>query len=118
MDKTDRTTAIIDYTHELTMGEKLQIGEKIAELDQQADILEGERKSAASGFKARLDENEQQRKSLSRNIRTGVEMRTGECELLYDYNEGVVNFRLTSNGITVYSREMTSEERQLNLFGK
>lgn len=113
----EKPTAVIDYDYKLTDYDKLVYGQRIAELDEQDDALENERKMQASSFKARLDENHSERKKLSRAIRTGEEMKSAICEVVHDHNKVVVNFVEVATGQTVSSRPMTSEERQLPLFG-
>lgn len=116
MPNDEKQTAVIDYDYNLTDDDKLIYGQRIAELDEQDDALENERKMQASSFKARLDENHSERKKLSRVIRTGKETKTAICNVEYDYKEGVVNFVEVATGDTVSSRPMTNEERQLPLF--
>lgn len=113
----NRETAVIDYQHELTHSEKLEIGERIGELDETQDSLEREKNLAVAGFKARLADNHAEMKRLSKCLRTGIEERTGSCNVEYDYEAGLVKFVLPDSGLCVSSRDMTTEERQLNLFG-
>lgn len=116
MPEFDRKTSVIEYEYKLTIQDLLDYGTKIANLDEEDDNVECERKSSAAGFKARLDENHTERKRLSRCVRTGIERKVGECEMLYDYDAGIVDFREINSGIVVYSRKITADERQLNLF--
>ena len=118
MPKENRTTAVIDYNHELSQAELLEIGERIGELDEQEEQLDREKNLVVSGFKARLSENQSERKKLSKCLRTGVIEKTAECEIVYDYESGVVQYRDLESGDVVSIRDMTNEERQLNLFGE
>lgn len=117
MDSENRNTAVIDYTYSLTDEDRLEYALKIAELDEQDDSLENEKKMTTASFKARIDENHTNRKKLSKAIRSGSECRAGECEIVNDFDKGIVSFRLIETGCFVYSRKMSNEERQLNLFG-
>lgn len=117
METENRKTAVIDYEVDLHDDDLLEFGKQISELDLEQDRLMTEQKAAAANFKARLNDNEAQRKRLSRCIRTRKEMRTGECEVIYDFDDGYVRYKEIQSGQIVSSRKMTPEEHQLSLFG-
>lgn len=113
----EKPTAVIDYEYKLGLDDRVQYANRIAELDEQDDALENERKMQASSFKARIDENHSERKKLSRAIRSGGEIRSALCTVEHDYKRGIINYTEVSTGSIVKSRLMTSEEKQLPLFG-
>ena len=113
----DRQTAVIDYELTLSRDELLEYGAKMADLDRQRDDLEAEGKASNAGFKARIADVETERRALSACVRSGKKKCTGECEVVYDYDDGTISYKEIESGNIVYSRKMSVEERQLSLFG-
>ncbi len=113
----ERTTAIVDYELTLTKEQLLEYGKKMSELDQQEEDLSVEQKASAANFKARMSDLETERKRLSKCVRSGKEQKTGECDVSYNYEKGVIEYFEIETQVLVSSRKMTPEERQLSLFG-
>lgn len=117
MAKENRTTAVVDYDRKITDEDRLAFSQKLGELDAREEELEGQRKAAAAGFKAKLEDNTAERKLISRMLRTGVERMTGECEVVSDFKKKVIIYKLVATGKEVYRREMTDAEYSLPSFG-
>lgn len=113
----NRETAVIEYEVKLTNADRLKIGQQLGDLDNVEDQIKTSQAAAVAGFKARLADNQAERKQLSMCLRTGLQQRVAECQVVYDYDAGLVKYVELESGQVVKTRDMSKEERQLNLFG-
>jgi hypothetical protein len=89
----------------------------MADLELQEENIGAEQKKSTSGFKARVQDIVNERRRLARCVRDGLERKTGECSVEYDYDNGKILYREIESSIVVKERTMSIEERQLSLFG-
>jgi len=81
------------------------------------DVIEEEKKSANSTFKARLDGLETEMRRLARLVREKKESRDVECMWVADFDAGRVDLVRQDNGEIVDTRAMTPEDRQVSFEG-
>jgi hypothetical protein len=92
-----------------------RISQRMAELLEQINATEEKKKATVAAFTGELKTAAEQLHELGRAIRTGVEQREIVCELAYDFKKGEITTTRLDTGETVSVREMTDEERQLEL---
>lgn len=95
----------------LTNAEKLERGQRVAELTYTIDGLEAEKKAEADRYKGKISEAEGLRKQLSGVLRDGYEMRPVECRIEMHYDLGRVWTIREDTGELIDDREMKEEER-------
>jgi len=117
METTSRRTTIMDYDVKLTQKDLLDNGRRISELDLQLEDLHSRQKAAAADFKAQMSANESERKALSKQIRDGKKTVTGECEVIEDFANKMIEFKSVETGKIVFSRKMTDAEYSLPACG-
>ncbi len=117
MEEIGRKTTMMDYEVKMTREDLLENGKRISELDFQFDDLASRQKAAAADFKAQMNANESERRSLSKQIRDGKKTVTGECEVINDFANRTVEFKSIDSGKIVLSRKMTDAEYSLPSFG-
>lgn len=116
MEDAGRTT-FIDHEIILTDTELLECGQKVAELDQQQDDLLLAQKAASAEFKAKLNANETERKTLSKLIRDKKKTVNTECYVEFDFTNRLVIYRSVESVKIVRQRTMTDLEYSLPSFG-
>jgi hypothetical protein len=116
MPEENRETAVIDYEHKLNQSDIFNYAQQIAELDDEDDSIKTAQARSAASYKMKINENNAHRKKLSRCIKTGIEIKSGECEVNFNHYDSTVEYTLIETGKIVKVRPMTTEERQLNLF--
>ncbi len=95
----------------LTRDERLERGQRVAELTYTIDGLEAEKKAEADRYKGKISEAEGLRKQLSGVLRDGYEMRPTECRIEMHYDIGRVWTIREDTGELIDDREMKEEER-------
>ena len=96
----------------LTDKEKLEIGNLLVAVDDEIDTLEDDKKSAADGFKAKIELAEGKRRELVQKLRSGEEVRAVECIERFVYERNAVEEIRTDTNQKLSERAMTADERQ------
>lgn len=101
----------------LSQSELLAFGKEAGELDLAMRLaredLDAVKKAAAETAKT----NEARRREIARMQRDGVEMRSVECEIRFDFDAGVARTVRLDTDEVVSERAVTDEERQTS-FGE
>jgi hypothetical protein len=108
----------ITVTQHLTEAEKSAYADEMAKLDEEIEEMEIERSEVSSRLKKAIDAKEEERRAMSRIIRTGKEEREIFCDKVADYTScEIVWTDAHGDHAEVSRRKMTSEERQRHLPG-
>ena len=100
---------------ELTESELLTKGASMADAQEQLANFENEAKTVAGQFKAKIDEQKARLASLASTVRSKAEYRAVKCRRNMFYDTGMVQeVRLDTMEI-ITTREMTENEKQLQL---
>lgn len=100
----------------MTDTEKAAAALVLANAHQEQESLAIEKKAALGMFKQRADKLAEQIHVTSLMVQNGVEIRSVLCELKLNYTTGRATVtRLDLPGGTVEEREMTDEEKQMQL---
>lgn len=99
----------------LSDEELIQRGEELAEAQAEVNALTEALASVRAEYKAKIEHQEAKINVLSGTIRAKSEIRTTECERVFDYQEGTVSERRLDTGETLRWRELEGEERQQKL---
>jgi hypothetical protein len=95
-------------------AEELQdIAKTLAAKTQQIAEVEDAKKSAVAQFEGQKKALILEQGECARKYSAGHEMRNIECEVVFDYENGVVRHFRTDNGIMGNERKMTQAERQM-----
>ena len=78
--------------------------------------LESQKKAITSDFASRINSATEETSRLARIIQNKCEYRNVDCEILYNYDKGIVTVIRLDTGEEVKSRAMTSDERQKKMF--
>ena len=99
-----------------TSTELLVIGKSLAELRQQREALENDKKRVVSDFSAKLAAVDAEESIAANKIASGYEIRAVECRVLLDAPERGQKtlVRLDTDEVAAVE-EMTDADRQLNL---
>lgn len=94
MTKTTESKPVIkkenySFDYKFSAEELTQKSKQLAQACQERERIDDDRKSAASGFKAKLDSKNAEINLLSNHIETGQEYITRTCEVHYDFDAGV-----------------------------
>ncbi len=108
--KTTKETRLLQVP--LTQEEQLAAGKKLAEAVRTLTNVQAQAKSAASQFKAKIDEQQAKINGLQCLISDGYELRTVPCLNVMDYTDVVVRVTRTDTGEVIEERKLTEDERQ------
>lgn len=108
----------IEFQHELDDDELLEVGQKVVEFDAEEDLVAEEKKLANAKWNARLKDVQAEKKRHIRMLRDKFETREEECECVLDYKEGMTRYFSIKTGELIKERELSNEERQMDMFGK
>lgn len=100
---------------ELTNNELLERGNEMAHVEQDIAAEEKKQKSLKTELKARMDTLISQRSDLANRIANRQELRDIRVRIEIDYNAGKWMKTRLDTGQVIKSREITEDERQLNL---
>ena len=99
-----------------TNSELLVIGKSLAELRQQREALENDKKRVVSDFSAKLAAVDAEESIAANKIASGYEIRAVECRVLLDAPEpGQKTLVRLDTDEVAGIEEMTDADRQLNL---
>jgi len=111
--KTTKETRILQV--QLTQEEQLAAGKKLAEAVRTLTNCQAQAKSAASQFKAKIDEMQAKINGLQILISDGYELRSVPCVNVMDYTDVMVRVTRTDTDEIVEERKLTEDERQSSL---
>ena len=120
-----RTQSLADARHNrsqrltrciFTNSDLLVIGKSLAELRQQREALENDKKRVVSDFSAKLAAVDAEESIAANKIASGYEIRAVECRVLLDAPErGQKTLMRLDTDEVAGIEEMTDADRQLNL---
>lgn len=99
----------------LTLSEVEERANRCAQLTTQYEEIEAEAKDISAGYKERLKDLRALKSEMAKQVNTGQEERLVDCIEHLEFMRGVVVLRRTDTYDAVSEREMTYEEKQLNL---
>lgn len=108
--KTTKETRLLQVP--LTQEEQLAAGKKLAEAVRTLTNCQAQAKSAASQFKAKIDEMQAKINGLQILISDGHELRNVPCVNVMDYTDVKVIVTRTDTGEIVEERRLTEDEKQ------
>lgn len=111
------TKTVRNLTCQLTDAEKLAYGRTLADLEHDAETLEGEKKAMVDSFKERVSAVDVSIRKYATAIRDGIERRDVECEWIYHWPTFTKELVRGDTGEIVESAVISSDERQLGLDG-
>jgi hypothetical protein len=112
--ETDIETVTVDHEFDLTTVELLDVGNKLGELDVEGEQIDAQKKTVMAEFNAKLKRISAEVKRHTMMLRTGTEVRPVECGVFYE--GGMRRLVSIETGELIEEREMTNEEKQLELF--
>ncbi len=112
----ESNNTILDIKVDLSSYDLLELGEKLAELDAEQDLIQSEKKLAMAEWNSKVSINANQMKTLLRQYRDKYRVDAIECAWSLDIINGMTQYHSLETGEMVFQREMTPEERQLDLF--
>jgi len=99
----------------LTEKEVTDMGAEMAKnFVEEAEVLSA-KKDSMSGFKSQIDDIRKRQGCLSNCITTGVEFRDVECQIEYDWENGMKSIIRLDTKAIVQKLEITEEEQQEHL---
>lgn len=114
----NRETTLLEYKKPLVEIDILRYAEEAAEIENSISELENEKKGVIAKFTGKIKDKTARRVHLMSCIHSREETVEEECYWEYDYDQGVVFYYSVNTSECVYSRPITNEERQLELFRK
>lgn len=99
----------------LTLSEVEERANRCAQLTTQYDEIEAEAKDISAGYKERMKDIRSLKSEMAKQVNTGQEERLVDCIEHLEFMRGMVVLRRTDTYDAVSEREMTYEEKQLNL---
>jgi hypothetical protein len=111
--KTTKETRLLQVP--LTQEEQLVAGKKLAEAVRTLVNVQAQAKSAASQFKAKIDEQQAKINGLQCLISDGYELRNIQCLNVMDYTDVIVRVTRNDTGEIVEERKLTEDEKQSSL---
>lgn len=97
--------------------EKLELGNRMAEAQQQIDDFEDELASIRKDFKSRIEQEQKKLSDAAEEFRSGKsEPCKVECDVLQDWNTEELVYVACDDGVELFRRPMTAEEKQPTLF--
>lgn len=113
--RVQRTESIRKLPVKLTEPEVAGLGRRIAELMEQRALTEALRKSQQKDRKAEIDRFEREIEDKRCSIRSGEELRDVPVDIYKDYQRGIVETVRLDTGVAYEIRDMTDEERQMEM---
>ena len=113
--ETKTETRVLDV--KLTRDEIEQRAKELAATVKERDRVDAERKALASTAKLRIDDLNAKIRALSNTVETGKEMQDVECRWEPDPMRLRMNLVRCDTGGVVSTRDMTKDERQIELTG-
>lgn len=104
-----------DIKYQFTLEEKNQIADQFCNAQYDKEKEEAEAKRIAKEFKQAIDALEAQISELSMKHRQGYEMRTIECNLHLDFENGVRIYTDINSEEIMHTGPMTIEDKQLKI---
>jgi hypothetical protein len=101
--------------HEFTDQEKLELSEKIARAVSDIADAQTALKTFQMQIKGRKQEAEAVINSCASKLNEGYEMKNVVCRVVKDYEAGLISYESVDTGEVVHERDMTPEERQMEL---
>lgn len=102
---------------QLTTDELLERGKVLATATIKLRELDSQKKEMAKQLKGQMDVIDAEIHNLEQQVESGTEPRQVDCEISWDYQNGTIRtMRLDTHEI-ISERDMTLEERQLELDG-
>lgn len=98
-----------------TDDEKRQIANDLANGVADIQRLDDQKKSVMSQLKSEIDAKQGQVNLSASHLRSGFEMRSMDCEVIYAFSDDVVRWVRCDTGELVYERKMLSDEKQMKL---
>lgn len=100
---------------ELGAADRIQRAERCALLDQEQELLEGDKKESAAHYKSEIDKRITERRALAQEYRQGFRWADVECVHDKDLRAGKMVTTRLDTGEVVASRDLTNEEKQADL---
>ncbi|MEI6207321.1 MAG: hypothetical protein WCP20_11095 [Desulfuromonadales bacterium] len=97
---------------DLTTEEIATYSQELASITSEQSEIEAEKKEVMSNFAAKLNKCIADGRVLARKIITKKEDRNIECDLDFDYGNGMVYTVRTDTCVTISQRKLSDEERQ------
>ena len=85
---------------------------EIADIQQEVEQFEAEQKESNAAFKTKIDERYKKIGELCKAVRSGVETRTLEAEMVKDFNAATKRYFV--DGKQIHEEAMTADELQLD----
>lgn len=101
--------------YEYSAEERTDIAGLLAAKTQTLDRVRDDKKAAAAQFKSQEDQIQAEINDAAKKYSNGFDMRDIECEVVMDYENGIVRYYRTDNGLMAQERKMTNGERQQRL---
>jgi hypothetical protein len=101
--------------YKFSEAEKREIAADLANGVAELQRLEGRKKSLASQIKSEVDGKQAAVNLSAEKLRSGFEMRSIDCEVVYAYIDDMVRWVRTDTGQVAYERRMRADERQEQL---
>jgi hypothetical protein len=95
--------------------EKAEMAAEMAQKIAQLQGVESQEKSVKAQLKAEKESLSADISGNAEKINSGYEMRNIKCEVVYNYNEGMVLYIRTDNGELAKERKMRDDERQVKI---
>jgi hypothetical protein len=99
----------------LSEDEIQQAAEALATKTQELDEIELEKKASNAAFKERMERVSGEIRTAGRLYRDKFDMRDVECEVMKDYDSGVIRYIRTDTFETAKTETMTHAERQRHI---
>lgn len=99
----------------LTEQERLAIGEELAQAQNEAELMEGKKKSLVEEYNGSITDFYNKVSELARRLRHGKTMKPVQCRTTKDYRLGWIKTIRMDDHTEVLSRPMTNDERQTGL---
>lgn len=97
--------------------EKLELGNRMAEAQKRIDDLEDELADIRKEYKAKIEVEQTALSDAAKEFRNGkTEPVLVECDVLQDWNTEELVFVACEDGVELFRRPMTAEEKQPTLF--
>lgn len=98
------------FNYNFTEEELKEKSLQLAQICNEKNRIDDDKKSAASSFKSKLDAKQSEINLLSNQIATGSEMVTKTCDCIYDHDRGIKTY--IYDGKEVGQEKMTSADYQ------
>lgn len=105
----------MDLPVALTMEERLQLGEELAQAQEEAEKHESKKSAMDKEYKGLIENCQDQVSALARLLRVGKITKKVQCREVRDYRLGWLRVVRMDDGTELSSRPMTADERQMGL---